>query len=585
MITSRIHDDAGCCGATIVYPNSPEQHSVNVPLMPPFDDLEFIRSCNGVVCVFNYLHGDIYLLNPLTKMSKKLLVPPDAPLNRWKRPCLTKKVDVAFGFDCVSHDFKVLWIQYQATPTHNMDVAAVKLYSTNSDSWSKIEVGIQLPSLLHHPFSPAMRSGPVVNGVLYLEAVNAIITFDLHDELFGLISYPGFIHTRKSSVFDFEGSVAVVLETVPDGSLDEKEIGLWTLVAVSDKVAWNKMFTFGSGSEEIDWVFLYSGANQFFGKTRLGEMLYDYKKKQTKYVGLPSQSFLVRVLNHTESFLSVVSGCGNTYFSKQDKDEQHNTTPIVMKHEEQQNTTPIVMKHEEQQNTTPIVMKHEEQKNTTPIVMKHEEQTSEEGGIILNNNRDNFEEGKAKEDKHKEEEHKTSSNFIKIGDTVDLSDLLFTKKRNFLISYNQQRIEAKDLSGKYCKMKGSDDEFEVIHISKGIHGKDKKYAAPMPWFMLPYVDQDSYAITCRNCVWPGNLNLDYTGLIAFDRDGSVVRIKKNPELGDSMVFPFYQDGDMENEVLTCVRKKIKRPAHIQQYFAGRNVMLTLHSAAQKEMRI
>ncbi|XP_074363260.1 uncharacterized protein LOC141703729 [Apium graveolens] len=116
-------------------------------------------------------------------------------------------------------------------------------------------------------------------------------------------SAESFVHARKSNVLNFEGSVAVVLKTVPDGSLVEKELSLWTPIAVSGEVVWNKMFTFGTGSEEIDWLFLYSGANQFFGKTRLGEMLYDYRKKQTKYVEFPSQSFLLGVLSHTESFL------------------------------------------------------------------------------------------------------------------------------------------------------------------------------------------------------------------------------------------------------------------------------------------
>ncbi|KAK1401896.1 hypothetical protein POM88_001501 [Heracleum sosnowskyi] len=113
------------------------------------------------------------------------------------------------------------------------------------------------------------------------------------------------MHTRKSSVLDFEGSVALVIESVSDGSLDEKEVSLWTMEAVSDEVFWNKMFTFNADSEEIDWVFLYTGADKFFGRTELGTVLYDFCKNVTTNIELPSPSFLVKALKHSERFLSV----------------------------------------------------------------------------------------------------------------------------------------------------------------------------------------------------------------------------------------------------------------------------------------
>ncbi|KAK1358268.1 hypothetical protein POM88_051524 [Heracleum sosnowskyi] len=143
--------------------------------------------------------------------------PPPSPVIDNPPPLLKAfKVQVGFGFDCVSHDFEVLFLEYRKIDKKDVDLSEAIL-------------------------------------VLYMESADAIITFDLHIELFGLILYPSFVHTRKSNV--------------PDGSLVEKELSLWTVVAVSHELVWNKMFTFGSGLEEIDWLFLYSGANQFFGKT------------------------------------------------------------------------------------------------------------------------------------------------------------------------------------------------------------------------------------------------------------------------------------------------------------------------------
>ncbi|XP_074375712.1 putative nucleoredoxin 1 [Apium graveolens] len=115
----------------------------------------------------------------------------------------------------------------------------------------------------------------------------------------------------------------------------------------------------------------------------------------------------------------------------------------------------------------------------------------------------------------------------------------------------------KELRARYYGMKGTDDEFEVIHICKGIYfNYDKKIEAPMPWFMHPPLDRGSNVKKYIDHVWPGILT--NCGLLAFDRDGSVVRMKRDPELGDNMAFPFYQDGDMENEVLLHVREYIKR---------------------------
>ncbi|KAK1358696.1 hypothetical protein POM88_043170 [Heracleum sosnowskyi] len=302
MITSRIDGveeevegrHYGRRAATIVYPNSPE-YLVELPVMPPFDNVNFVSSCNGIVCVVDNFNadedcrGDIYLFNPLNWMAKKL-----PPCIVYENQCrLFSDFDVVFGFDWLSCDFKVLKIAYQQINGKLVKLLAVQLYSFDSNLWREIKVGIELPDLQFYPACPILRSGPVVDGILYLEAANTIITFSLHTELFGLIPYPSFMHTRKSSVLDFEGSVAVVLESVAEGALDKKEVSLWTVESVSDEVFWNKIFTFDAGSEEIDWVFVYCGADKFVGNTSYGTVLYDYRKKETKHIRLPSQSFLV----------------------------------------------------------------------------------------------------------------------------------------------------------------------------------------------------------------------------------------------------------------------------------------------------
>ncbi|KAL6568131.1 hypothetical protein OROHE_003815 [Orobanche hederae] len=100
------------------------------------------------------------------------------------------------------------------------------------------------------------------------------------------------------------------------------------------------------------------------------------------------------------------------------------------------------------------------------------------------------------------------------------------------------------------QMKGTDDEFEVIHILSDI-GYYDRFEAPMPWLMHTPFDRHSYACRFMSVVFHGT-----GGLLAFDHDGSVVRVTRNPLLGDSKVFPFHHCGDMDNEVLLDVKEKI-----------------------------
>ncbi|XP_074381131.1 uncharacterized protein LOC141722188 [Apium graveolens] len=240
-------------------------------------------------------------------MCKRLPVFNDQPQTADDLEAEPFRVDVAFGFDCFSDDFKVLRIEYDAiNHVQPVTVRGVYLYTLKSDMWKEIIVGVTLPSFVCYAFCPVLISGPVVDGVLYLEGMNEMVTFDLHNEVFGLIEFPSFVQRRKSNVFNFQGSVAVFAEeliTDDDGSSSEI-ISLWTMAAASDKVFWNKAFTIDPGLE-VDWVFEHFGAKQFLGRDKLGETVHDFGNKKTKAIEFPSQSFLVKALKHSESFLSI----------------------------------------------------------------------------------------------------------------------------------------------------------------------------------------------------------------------------------------------------------------------------------------
>lgn len=95
-----------------------------------------------------------------------------------------------------------------------------------------------------------------VNGVLYFDCEDQLVTFDLHDEVFGLVPYPKSIQRKRSDIMDFEGSVAMVFESTPG-------VDLWTLDNVSGKLSWTKKFSIEYELDDMDteimiWIQRYA---------------------------------------------------------------------------------------------------------------------------------------------------------------------------------------------------------------------------------------------------------------------------------------------------------------------------------------
>lgn len=151
-------------------------------------------------------------------------------------------------------------------------VPVVKLHYINADSCREIRGPIPKKRIVQDPDNIA------VNGVLYFDCEDQLVTFDLHDEVFGLVPYPKSIQRKRSDIMDFEGSVAMVFESTPG-------VDLWTLDKFSIEYELDDMDT------EIR-LSCYLGAKQFYGSKFLNgncfvyDILYNCEKKETKYYGL-----------------------------------------------------------------------------------------------------------------------------------------------------------------------------------------------------------------------------------------------------------------------------------------------------------
>lgn len=72
-------------------------------------------------------------------------------------------------------------------------------------------------------------------------------------------------HKRKSDVLDFNGSVAMIFESVCDGLV----ISLWTLDDVCGKVFWVKKFNL-EVVQGLSWIALHLGVGQYVAQYNNG---------------------------------------------------------------------------------------------------------------------------------------------------------------------------------------------------------------------------------------------------------------------------------------------------------------------------
>ncbi|XP_074351892.1 F-box/kelch-repeat protein At3g23880-like [Apium graveolens] len=278
---------------SLIYPNSLQS---SVSIRTPNSSLlvnDETTSCNGLLCRRTDFHGNhIYLWNPLTRLGKRL--PPPSIILADAVP----KVYIGFYFDTVSHDYKILRI------VNIESWVRVELYSTKSDSWREIQVDTGQTS-----FMQDITCGPVIKRVLYLNCSgDVLISFQLDTEMFIkplLLPTTELVDGTKSKIFEFEGSLAIILHCRYD-----KSLSLWTLNDHDDDGcgvgSWTKKLNLDA-SFKIDCTAMYMGVGQLVATEKYNKfIIHDYVKKETeKFRYTRGNSCIHAMLKYTESLVSV----------------------------------------------------------------------------------------------------------------------------------------------------------------------------------------------------------------------------------------------------------------------------------------
>lgn len=264
-------------------------------VIPPFFELDcqVVGSYNGIICLANFFDNVnvVHLWNPTIRQCRKLPEP-------IMHTTMSIPAVVGFGYDSNSNGYKVLRILFGKL----FDVIPiVQVYSTYTNCWKEFRAPILQNGKLSE--TSFRQTQIVVNGVLYFDGGDDLVSFDLCNEVFGLLPFPSFIQEKWSDILDFEGSVAMVFESVSG-------IDLWTLDDVCGHVSWTKSFSIENDSQTEIWLQSYLGAGQFFGRKTFNEgfpmynVVYDYEKKDSKYHAIGDQYFKSK-LKYTESLVSL----------------------------------------------------------------------------------------------------------------------------------------------------------------------------------------------------------------------------------------------------------------------------------------
>ncbi|XP_074360859.1 putative F-box protein At3g10240 [Apium graveolens] len=238
------------------------------PQFPCKDFQYYLRVPVHLRVVDETFRNHSYLWNPSIMQSMKLAKCPDFFGRSLDYD--HDRVKVALGFDSISDEYKVLRFIRPDTISKTTAVPIVEIYSTGTDSWEVIKFPDKSPGALAN-----LELGPFINGVLHMKYKRRLVSFDLHSEVFTVISFPS-SKLIKSHILDFESSVAVIFQSKKKRS----RIRLWTLEKVGGEFFWIKKFNIVY--RNINWVYSYLGDGLFYGINGIVKKLYDYRNCKIK---------------------------------------------------------------------------------------------------------------------------------------------------------------------------------------------------------------------------------------------------------------------------------------------------------------
>ncbi|XP_059635339.1 F-box protein At3g07870-like [Cornus florida] len=200
--------------------------------IPDLKEFRSISSCNGLLCLVDRMNRDpIYICNPFTRCCTKLPIRIDPPQN-------IGGLVMGFGFNPTRNEYKLVEIINSSGP-FMVSESTVYVYTLGDGFWRNKG---NVPYVILSQQLALASSEAFLCGALHwlcLFPAKHIASFDIANELFGVIPYP-------EMVVDGGGGLSLVVLggclSIMDSSFHE-HIDLWIMKDYGVKESWVKSFS------------------------------------------------------------------------------------------------------------------------------------------------------------------------------------------------------------------------------------------------------------------------------------------------------------------------------------------------------
>jgi F-box interacting protein len=208
------------------------------PLVCPHNKV--IGCCNSLVCILYYdnLYSpcddfEIVIWNPSIKKYKRLPFVPTEPIED-----NFLQQSLAFGYDPVNNDYKVLMIVFVSTD-FGIKPLEIMVYSLKAHSWRRVED--QWPCKDSKIWSGTFFSNGAFHWLIDTTRARTLLAFDLITEKFRMQATP-FKSYSIVGLNVLEGSLCVSVNT-KDKDIGFQRINVWTMKEYGVASSWSRLYT------------------------------------------------------------------------------------------------------------------------------------------------------------------------------------------------------------------------------------------------------------------------------------------------------------------------------------------------------